>query len=283
MPRSDRPACTLFYWADWLTDPAVRALSREERGGYIDVLAFTQQTSTPGVMTEDDVRGWSGYSVAEWAEHRSAMARCFAVDGGVWTQKRAVAEHRRQVQRLSNAQKGGFAKHDRERTSLLQQQSSSCVDPAVSPADPLAPRARAGSRFSVLGESSPAPSAASGGELERKALSNNGQLALADGLAVPATRTPKATAPTVDPDELTAEQWFDEEFWPKYPRKEKRKGARVAMVALFRKTSKPKHDELAEAILEGLARYCVKVEGKDAEFVATGESWVNGRRWEDGK
>lgn len=148
MPRHERPACTLFYWSDWLTDPAVRALSRDQRGAYMDVLAFTHQTDAPGVMTEDDVRAWGGYSTDEWPANRDALRRCFEVrSDGAWIQKRTVVERKRQTSRLENARKGGLARHCHDDSSQLQQDFST----SRTPAEGQAPRARVGSRFSVLG------------------------------------------------------------------------------------------------------------------------------------
>lgn len=99
MPRAERRPWSPFYWADWLADPAVQSMSFDEQGRYVRVLAFTNQSVTPGRMTEDDVRRWAGFSEADWPEHRVAFARCFAVNGEVWTQKRTVLEAMRAAER----------------------------------------------------------------------------------------------------------------------------------------------------------------------------------------
>lgn len=109
MPNGKRAPSSQFYWRDWLADPAVRAMSRDERGGYADVLAFTHQTDSPGVMTEDQVRGWAGYSSAEWVEHRERFAACFRIRklDSVWLQKRTVEDHLQQARRYKSASTGG--------------------------------------------------------------------------------------------------------------------------------------------------------------------------------
>lgn len=66
-----------FDWARWLATPALRRLTPEQRGRFMDVWAATHGTKTPGVMTEEDVRGWAGYSPAEWRLHREAFAQVF--------------------------------------------------------------------------------------------------------------------------------------------------------------------------------------------------------------
>ena len=66
-----------FWWKDWIGNAAVRRLTRDMRGGLADVRALTYDTKTPGVMDEEDVRAWSGYSPKEWAEVRDVFSRCF--------------------------------------------------------------------------------------------------------------------------------------------------------------------------------------------------------------
>ncbi len=51
--QSSHPASFPLYWRDWLSDPRLRAMSRDERGGFLDVLCFTQGTKTVGVYTQE--------------------------------------------------------------------------------------------------------------------------------------------------------------------------------------------------------------------------------------
>lgn len=66
-----------FWWKKWLHDPAIRRLTPEQRGRLMDVRAATYSTPTPGVMEEEDVRAWAGYTPKEWVEVREVFARPF--------------------------------------------------------------------------------------------------------------------------------------------------------------------------------------------------------------
>lgn len=68
---------TKWYWRDWLSNPAIRRMSPDQRGRFMDVRASTLGTRTPGVMTEDDVRAWAGYTPKEWTEARAVFAGAF--------------------------------------------------------------------------------------------------------------------------------------------------------------------------------------------------------------
>jgi uncharacterized protein YdaU (DUF1376 family) len=104
----DRAPSSQFYWRDWIVD--TRGMSRDERGGYIDVLAFTHQTPTPGVMTEDQVRRWAGYTEEEWPAHRQVFSERFQVrDDGTWLQRRAIRERKAQIERREIATRGANA------------------------------------------------------------------------------------------------------------------------------------------------------------------------------
>jgi hypothetical protein len=82
-----------FYWRDWLSDPYIRALSRDERAGLMDVWASTFGTRTPGIMSEEQVRNWAGYVVEEWAIHREHFMACFRIrPDGRWVFERARRE-----------------------------------------------------------------------------------------------------------------------------------------------------------------------------------------------
>lgn len=68
-----------FFWRDWLSDPRIRRLSHEQRSRFMDVWASTHGTPTPGLMSEDDVRGWAGFTPAEWKKHRDSYRPLFSV------------------------------------------------------------------------------------------------------------------------------------------------------------------------------------------------------------
>lgn len=66
-----------FWWQRWLSDPLLLALSPEQLGRFVRVFAASLGTKTPGIMTEDQVRNWAGYSAAEWRANREAFLPLF--------------------------------------------------------------------------------------------------------------------------------------------------------------------------------------------------------------
>jgi len=143
--QSNDPPSFPFYWRDWLASLSVRAMTREQRGGYIDYLAFTYGTKTPGVQSEDDVRAMAGFTAEEWVHHREAFRRCFHVRrDGMWVQKRVVNERaaqKRRYKRAANAGKEGARKRA-ERSDLprlatpqadAKHQPHPCPDPCPAP------------------------------------------------------------------------------------------------------------------------------------------------------
>jgi len=84
-----------FWWKEWLADPALNRLTLEQRGRFMDVFASTHGTDTPGVMDEDDVRSWAGYSPKEWVEARALFVRLFNLKRkrGKWVLSRVFADH----------------------------------------------------------------------------------------------------------------------------------------------------------------------------------------------
>jgi hypothetical protein len=86
-----------FWWKEWVGDPAIRRLSRDMRGALADVRAFTYGTKTPGVMDEEDVRAWAGYSPKEWTEVRDVFSKAFKTTRrrgrSTWILKDIVEDH----------------------------------------------------------------------------------------------------------------------------------------------------------------------------------------------
>jgi len=81
-----------------LTDPDVLALTRDEYAGMLRVIAATWQTTDRGIMDEEQLRVWAGYSPDEWTSHRMPMMRLF----------RSLPRNRlvfREVRRVAEAQK----------------------------------------------------------------------------------------------------------------------------------------------------------------------------------
>jgi len=114
--QSSHPASFPLYWRDWLSDPKVRAMSRDMRGGFLDVLCFSQGTDTVGVYTEDQCQAWAGYPDEEWKLVKDKFLACHSVrvrqdaEGTktvLWVQKRARRERLAQKNRYRNARKAG--------------------------------------------------------------------------------------------------------------------------------------------------------------------------------
>ena len=112
-----------FWWKDWLADPKLNRLSLEQRGRFMDVFASTHGTDTPGVMDEDDVRVWAGYSVKEWADVRELFAKLFTVKRrpnkpARWVLERVREDHEASVEaakvRLGVSMAGVAARKNRK-------------------------------------------------------------------------------------------------------------------------------------------------------------------------
>lgn len=67
---------------------------------------------------------------------------------------------------------------------------------------------------------------------------------------------------------------FDEQFWPKYPRKVDKKKARVKFLAA-RKTT-PLDD-----ILKGLDAYCEYTKNTEKQYIKHPDAWLHNERWTD--
>ena len=104
--RPGRADWFAWYWRDWLTHPAVRAMDRGERGGLVDVLSQTWGTASPGLYTEDQVRAWAGYSADEWPAHRERFLACHVVrPNGLWVHPQTRSEALATKTRLTRAKK----------------------------------------------------------------------------------------------------------------------------------------------------------------------------------
>lgn len=107
--QSNRLVWWPFFGDDWVA--TTRDMTRDQRGGLIDVLAFLYGSPTPGVTTEDEVRAVAGYTPEEWPAHRARFAARFKVRrDGRWIQSRvkreAEAIKRRKKSDSTNGKKG---------------------------------------------------------------------------------------------------------------------------------------------------------------------------------
>jgi hypothetical protein len=96
-----------FNW--WVGDPYVRALCRDERAGLLDVMCYSLKTPQPGVMSEEQVRLWAGYSPEEWTAHQTHFLPLFRVrPDGTWTLTVLRTVFLAQQRRVRKARKGAL-------------------------------------------------------------------------------------------------------------------------------------------------------------------------------
>lgn len=88
---------------------------------------------------------------------------------------------------------------------------------------------------------------------------------------------------TSEPDDLTPEAWFDEVFWPTYPKRpgQSKSKARTLLLGIFRKTPAPQQERLGNEIYAGLTRHKRLWNGKELDYVPHAATWLGQRRWED--
>lgn len=75
---------------------------------------------------------------------------------------------------------------------------------------------------------------------------------------------------------LENEELFDNQFWPEYPRKINRKGAKESFFKAMGKTS-------IETIMAGLQQYKreLHIDRTEEKYIAHATTWLNGERWKD--
>lgn len=89
------------------------------------------------------------------------------------------------------------------------------------------------------------------------------------------SRQPNASRRRKSAEDPAAVDWFENHFWPQYPRKDDRKNARKAALL---------HGNMAgsrSAILEGLISQLSELTSRQRQFIPLATSWLNGERWRD--
>jgi len=244
MPRDQRAPSFQFYPADWLSDPAVDALSFDEQGRYFRALCMTRMARTPGRAPEGQWREWMRYTADEWPEHRDRLSRCFRVQpDGIWTQKRTLLDYREQRRRFLSAKEAGRLSG-------------------------VARRARAVNGFGTetrtggerIGNETPTPSSSSSSS--------------------PSIEETQHTCPPSANGHNPKAEWtegFDVSFWPGYPRKVARKAALKAWL-----TVKPWSQERLDEVCAGLDRWRTYWTDHDtpADKIPHPATWLHQERWE---
>ena len=113
MPNGRKPRRHEFLFSprDYLSDPAVLAMSLESRGAYSTLLFELWDMPAPGVVIDHDasLAALSRSTPQEWKRVREQVVAAFDADGrpGYLVQKRMVAEHERQTAFIEEARRTG--------------------------------------------------------------------------------------------------------------------------------------------------------------------------------
>lgn len=97
-----------FDWRKWLSSPHVSRLTLEQQARFLRVWASTHGTmppETPGIMTEEDVRLWCGYTPAAWKRVRDRFQTLFdtETEPGKWILTDVVTTWRETCERAQVA------------------------------------------------------------------------------------------------------------------------------------------------------------------------------------
>jgi hypothetical protein len=91
--------------------------------------------------------------------------------------------------------------------------------------------------------------------------------------------TANAVTPSADADDISPDIWFEDVFWPAYPKKCRKPEALKELHSLLRSTPKSRHDQLGTDIMAGLRRYLPL--WTDRQFIPDPNRFLKHRRWED--
>lgn len=107
----DRAPSFQFYPRDFISDPAVMAMTLAERGAYITLLCAAWESDEPGVLPGDDalLSRLTQVPPGQWRKVRDAVARAFDTTSrpGHWVQRRMVTVRAEQVERFARASDAG--------------------------------------------------------------------------------------------------------------------------------------------------------------------------------
>lgn len=109
-----RPPSFQFFPRDWLSSTAVRLMSPEARGGYVQLLCHAWLQDEPGILDDDDTSLAALSELgARWEACSVAIRRAFRSTSRegrrVLVQERMYAERNQQAAYYSASRKGGLA------------------------------------------------------------------------------------------------------------------------------------------------------------------------------
>lgn len=243
----DRPPSYQWYPRDFRAEPAVDAMTFDQRGRYHWALDASWLTETYGVAPEDQWRQWMHYTPAEWEIARAVFLPCFKqVIGGVWIQARMQQERKAQIERRKPAQKGAAVTNEKRWGKVAQRQVSDRSTVTLASASASA------SAFASASETEPKPKDL----LTDVSVNGNGSSQNGD-------------------HEKSWSEMFDW-FWKLYPRRVGKPAAKRAWRGV-----KPQNQSVLDEIGDGLSRWEGVWAAKEPEFIPYPATFLNQRRWED--
>ena len=248
-----------YRWSpgEFLTDPAVAAMTRRQRMEYREALDLSWLSETPGIATPDQWRKWLGYGVDAWGDSASTckdgICMCFSEafkpqPDGTWIQKRLREEylHATRVSRQAadNVSKGRYGRTTDDLRPFYGKPTR------VESRETTSLRSVVGTVF---------------------ADANTPSTVVED-----ASRNGRVKPKTQTPEEREWQDTFLGWFWLKYPR---HVGKQPALRAFMKIT--PMNQATVNAMDQGLDRSLAEWSGRDQDKIPHATTWLNQRRWED--
>lgn len=116
----DRPPSFQFYPADFVSDPAVMAMTLEARGAYITLLCAAWNQPETGTLPDDDewLSRTSGAN-GRWPAIRDQVRAAFRQGPGVLVQRRMQQERESQKRRYEQAKSGARKTNEAKRLARI--------------------------------------------------------------------------------------------------------------------------------------------------------------------
>lgn len=96
-----------FYGDDWIASMAEMGWSFDQAGRYVNALALSWRSDTPGVNDEDAWRRWFQLTPKQWEKQRDVIALAFTItESGGWVQERLREEWEKVLVRRNRAANG---------------------------------------------------------------------------------------------------------------------------------------------------------------------------------
>lgn len=242
-----------FNTSDWLASPAVRLMSKAERGVYINLLALAWEAPLQGTLpaSADKVRRMGEMSLEEWAESGEVILDKFPLSecGTYRYNPRLILEREKQeAKREINAEAGrrsaekrAAEKASRETTAVpLQRNSNENPTPVVENPTPV----------------------------ENSSTISRVELSKEEGK--PSTPLRSVTRAGKEPAHFS-------DFWQAYPRKE----SRATALKAFEKLTSVEQAAAPAAVRDWFARRADWIGADGTDYRPHPTTWLNQKRWTD--